>query len=331
MVRPFPAKELAELRGRVANIRVRTPECDEANRRFGHWYLATLSGIPMCSLIDGESGTGKSVALEMLHRSLLSKRTDDGIQQRGVLLTVPSKPTPISLIEEVLRALGDPRPQQGTRNTKMARLVESIRTQRVLFLFLDELQHIVDKGSGVVIYDTSECLKELLGRVCCSVICAGLPEASRVVDANEQLRRRYCAPVHMRRYSWDEPAAQATLKGVLRAFRKKLPEFDMPPLESEEMAMRFYLATGGILDFVAKTLMWATWIALDDGRRTVRLADLELGWPNALWQAERVDYNPFSRSLPSGPKLHALMTQAKQLNAAVPRPMRKATLAQVGL
>lgn len=319
------------LRGKVMGIRIHTPECQEVQSRFAHWYLATLSGIPVSALVDGESGTGKSVVLHMLHRGLISKRTPDGLQQRGALIPVPSKPTPIGFLESVLRAIGDPRPEQGTRTTKMARLVKNIREQRLLFLFFDDLQHIVDKNSGLVIYDTSECLKELVDQVCCSVICAGLPEARKVVEANEQLKRRYCGPLHMQRYNWKDPASCITFLGILKGFREALPEFDMPLLESEEMGERFYLATGGILDFVAKTIMWATWQALDDNRRVIRLADFAKGWPKALFEAERLALNPFQGKLPSGEARDAALTSASQLNAPVKRPRGRVRLADIGM
>lgn len=313
-----------DLRSLVNNIRIYTPDFRAGMAALIQWMLATLSGVQVCSLIIGESGTGKTELLKMFVAQHRAQRDQNGIIRPIVLVFTPTSPTAIGLLEAILEALGDPRPGKGTRTEKMRRVVKALKDQKVLMLLLDDVQHCLDKNNGMVLYDASECLKELINTTSVSIIGAGLEEAKNVVDSNEQSKRRHRAPFRIRRFDWSDPESQNAFVALLAAFQKHLHAFDMPKLASPSVALRMYLASGGLVDFVAKILSQAIWDALDCKRREIALTDLGMAWLKALHEAERLGPNPFDAHFNLKEKhLEEKLRLAKLINQHVARPVSK--------
>jgi len=317
-------QEDLDLRSLVNNIRIYTPDFRAGMAALTQWMLATLSGVQVCSLIIGESGTGKTELLKMFVAQHRAQRDQNGIIRPIVLVLTPTSLTAIGLLEAILEALGDPRPGKGTRPEKMRRVVKALKDQKVLMLLLDDVQHCLDKNSGLVIYDASECLKELINKTSVSLIGAGLEEAKDVVDSNEQSTKRHRAPVRIRRFDWADRESQNAFVALLAAFQKHLHMFDLPKLTSPSVALRMYLASGGLVDFVAKILSQAIWDALDCKRRVVALTDLGTAWLKSLHKAERLGNNPFDKAFNLKEEhLNEQIRFAKLINQHVVRPVSK--------
>lgn len=314
----------SDLGGLVAKAHIWTDECKIARERFNtKWVKAALAGMRIFALILGEAGTGKSQLMAMLAVDFKVKRNEQGLQRKVVTAEVPSSPTPIAILETLLEALGDPSPHSGTKNKKMARLVKALHKQGVLLIFLDDLQHMVDRDSECVLYSCAECLKEIFNRSKVSIISAGLPDAKDVVNANEQLSRRYVGSVGLSRFDWKDHASKAQFKAVLKAFRKRLSMFDMPDIGSEPMGFRFYLATGGIMDFVAKILTFAVLEALNRKTRKITLSMLESAWKEALWHAKKWAFSPFSSTFDATKDIEDRLLLARKINQRTRRPVSK--------
>jgi len=323
------------LRGLIDSIRINTAYCQLGMAALRQWFLAALSGARVTGLIIGVSGTGKTKLLEMFAALFPPYRDENGLKHRVVIVNVPSEPTPISLLEAMLLALGDPRPASGTRSAKTRRVINAIVAQGVLMLILDDLQRFVDRNSDLVLYSASECLKEILSNTGISIVCAGLPEARLVVDANEQLKRHFTSPVNIPRFNWSDEESRTAFVALLRAFQKRLSMFEIPKLTGSEMALRVYLGTGGLIDFIAKILKQIVWDAMDRGSRKVTLKDMETAWSRALWDAEKLGENPFSENFEVRKDTEQKIEAAKKINQRVERPIgkrhRKSALKLIGL
>lgn len=323
------------LRGLIDSIRITTAYCELGMAALRQWFLAALSGARVTGLIVGDSGTGKSKLLEMFAALFPPHRDENGLIQRVVIINVPSEPTPISLLEAMLRALGDPRPGSGTRSAKTRRVINAIADQGVLMLILDDLQRFVDRNSDLVLYSASECLKEILSNTRISIVCAGLPESRLVIDANEQLKRHFTSPVSIPRFNWSDTNSRKAFVALLVAFQKHLTMFEMPNLCGREMALRVYLGTGGLIDFIAKILKQTIWDAMDRGSRKITLTDMETAWRGALWDAENLGENPFSEKFDVKKDAKQKIEAAKKINQRVERPLakrkRKSSLKLIGL
>jgi hypothetical protein len=311
------------LRSLVNGVRVETPDFEKGMESISQWMAATRAGVPVTALILGESGTGKTELVETFVAKHVEKRDASGLSRRALRMQIPTSPTAIAILECMLRKLGDPRPEKGTRNNKMHRVIRALTDQSVLMIFLDDLQHCLDKNSGLVIYDASECLKELIDNLCISIVGVGLHDARKVVASNEQFARRNRAPVKIRRFDWADAESQDAFVALLAAFQSQLSMFDMPQLDDPDFALRMYLASGGIIDFVAKVLSQVVWDLLDGNGRVARLSDFNKAWTRALFDADGLGENPFGAHFRLDCGLEEKVRKAKLINQHIIPPVSK--------
>jgi hypothetical protein len=73
--------------------------------------------------------------------------------------------------------------------------------------------------------------------------------------------------------------------------------FDMPALNDDEMAFRFWCASGGLMGHLAKLLRQAVWDACDEGTRKITLEQFEAAHKAAIWAESGVVVvdSPFDR------------------------------------
>lgn len=271
---------------RVAKTFIHTPDCNQATRSFDLLIaLGALAG-GLCLLICGESGVGKSTLVKWLIRDLKPSRNEHGVIRPAVYIEIPTAPTAIGVFETMLEALGDPIPSRGTRTAKKRRVIRMLREQGVILMVLDDLQHIVDRQSNRILFDASEAIKEILIEFPMSVLCAGLADAERVVLSNEQLSRRHMATQRLKRFNWNSAKSRHAFVGVLLAFQQSLEIYELPELKDESVALRFYLATGGIMDFVFKIFLFSAQIAAEKNLDGVRLGTFQEAWERAFLHSD---------------------------------------------
>ncbi|MBK7532295.1 TniB family NTP-binding protein [Piscinibacter sp.] len=252
---------------------------------------------PIGLALLGESRTGKSRVLEEAQMEMTSTRDRKGAVVPILRVSVPSSPTVVGLSEEMLKELGDPKWEKGTRSRKSLRLHDLMRDCGVQMLMLDEFQHFVDKQSHLVYHDVTDWLKVLADKTRVALVVAGLKSCEAVLLQNEQLSGRFQTPVFMPRFNWAIPDHRAEFCGILGAFTESLSEeFDLPALDSDEMAFRMWCATGGLMGYVTKLLRTAVWDALDSKNRSLTLDKLQAAYVASVWTATEVPVvaQPFS-------------------------------------
>lgn len=304
--------------------------------RLEKLWRDALSRIPVVAPFVGETGTGKTTAIEAFERQHPRTRTPDGLNIPVLSVRTPSKPTPRALAERLLEQLGDPRPTVGSASAKLDRIITNLEKSKVGVIVLDDMQHFVDKRQNVAIFDASDFLKELVTSYDVVLVCVGLPDLERVIDSNEQLRTRSKAVFELERFDWMDPASQDQFVGVLAEFQKAIEELELPNLASPAMSLRMYLATGGLIRNVAKILGTAVGNALDAGVTKIRLQDLNAAWAEEIVGANKDYSNPFGPKFPP-PDLADKIAQAKTLGERTNRPHSRrhrksgSALAEIGL
>lgn len=270
-----------------------------ALRRIRQCLAYADSADPVCLALIGESRTGKSRALEVMLSENPPVRYPDGLRVPIVYVKVHSKPTVKSLAELMLKAIGTPQTNRRTENAmtdQIRTLLDKIQAKMVV---IDEFQHFYDKGSRKVIYHVADWLKILLDGSRYALVVAGLPSCQTVVDRNEQLMGRFLAPVLMPRFDWSRDVDRVEFTAILHAFNLRLSEhFELPTLDSDEMAFRCYCATGGLIGYLAKFLRQAIWNASDAGTNLITLEALARAHQDAIWAKESLSGmpNPFDRA-----------------------------------
>ena len=272
----------------------------DATERIEQCLRYSLSSPePVCLLLIGESRTGKSRALEAFFNKHPTTRDEEGLKIPILKVKTPSKPTVKGLAEIMLRAMGDPLSDSGTENAKTMRLKRLMKNAHTSMVIIDEFQHFYDKGLHKVMHHVADWLKILVDDTKCALVVAGLPTCSAVLDQNEQLAGRFFAPVVMPRFNWEDIDHREEFIGILGAFQQSIgAHFEVPSLDSEEIAFRCYCATGGLIGYLSKFLRQAVWNALDADKKIITFEDLRLAHQESIWSSGRNlgDFDPFSRN-----------------------------------
>ncbi len=269
---------------------------------------------PTCLAVIGESRTGKSRLLESITEQYPKQRTTEGTVIHVLSVRTPSKPTVKALVEVMLKEIGDPLWwKRGSENEKTERLYTLLMQTKTHTVIIDEFQHFYDKVSHKVQHYLSDWLKIFVDRSGLMLIVAGLPDSMAVINQNQQLRGRFLAPIHMPRFNWSSEVEQFEFIACLDSFQQGLVRYDFPSLVSDEMAFRFYCATGGLIGYVAKILHQACLNAQVANKLSISLEDLAVAYAESVWvdTATLID-NPFTEDFDTRPNLNSLES-AKQI------------------
>ncbi len=199
------------------------------------------SPTPVCVLVTGETRTGKSCAVLEFAES--NPTVEEGTQTRRSIVRAitPETATVKSLLESLLKGLGDPYWSRGTVSNQTHRLHVLLEAVECKLIILDEFQHLCDKGQKLRMRTSADWLKNLLQTNRYGLIAVGLPEAASVIQNHPQLRARFDNELSMPRFDWSSTNSAAQFCGILQQFEKQLAPFELPPLKSPEMALVYVL------------------------------------------------------------------------------------------
>lgn len=296
----------------------------EARQRIEQCFaFSTAKAEAEALAIVGQSGTGKTSVL----RSFLSKhmptRSEEGMQIPILYASVPPMPTVNSLAGVMLAALSAPDCERGTENEKSRRVRTLMKETGTRMVMIDEFQHFYDRGKRQIMLHVADWLKVLIDETRSTLVVAGLPSCRVVIDENEQLARRFLAPVQLPRFSWTDPRQRGEFISILEEYHRHIAkELDLPVLHSEEMAFRFYLATGGLMGYLSKLLRTAVRDAADRNRKSITLNDLDLAHARAIWfdVSLREQLKPFARGFRPEETVEALDRAGRIGSVADPPP-----------
>lgn len=283
---------------------------------------------PVGLAILGESRTGKSRVLEHFELSHQTSRNSEGVVAPFLRIRVPSKPTVKGLCELLLHKLGDPLFEKGTEITKTLRLIKLLTQAQTRILALDEFQHFYDKTTHRVQHHVSDWLKVLVDEAQIGLVVTGLPSCVSIIQQNEQLNGRFMGPAYLHRFDWTVDEQRNDFVAILAGMQQALAMFELPDLASDQMAFRFYCATGGLIGYLAKILKQAVWDSLDAETTKIPLTALADAFEEAVI-SDRPDLkalpNPFKAEFQSvlDPALLALVRIIGTPKLEDPPPSRK--------
>lgn len=304
----------------VSNILIPHTSFNAAISRISQCLkVADGSAEPICIAIIGESRAGKTRVLEHMEAQYPRTRLDDGLRITILRVTTPANPTVKGLASEILAALGDLMPDKGTERNMTRRIVTLVRESGTRMIMVDEFQHFFDKEKNRVKHHVADWFKVLVDTCKVALVVSGLPSCQAVLNQNEQLAGRFLAPIHMPRFDWKDNALRNEFIAILDAFQNGLPQFDLPQLDSDEMAFRFYCATGGLIGYMAKILRQAIWTALDSETNQITLDDLACAYQESVYKDEASSALP--KAFDRGFILHvneALLKQVSAIGTSIP-------------
>jgi len=244
------------------------------------------TATPVCLLITGDTRTGKSCVVRDLLECYLPTQGECALVRSVVYAVAPAKATVKSLLEALLKGLGDPFWSRGSESTMTQRLYTMLDAVQCKMIILDEFQHICDKGQAKKLDLLADWLKVLIESKKYGLVAVGLPVAASVVNGHKQLIGRFDEVLRMPLFDWKDTASVAQFRGVLRQFERELHPFKMPALDSRDMALRIYLATAGRIGLVAKLLDRVVRSAIRAGTLEIRIEDFAKAYGRAIWSAQ---------------------------------------------
>ena len=141
--------------------------------------------------------------------------------------------------------------------TQTQRLYQLLKDCKVEIIFLDEVQHLVDRNSQKLLRDSSDWFKSLIDEVKIPVIFIGIPDANRIFIENQQLgsRVRYKEVLSPFEYN-------LSFRQFLHVFDNHLPFKNLSNLGSQELSRRIHTATKGIMRNIKDLIYEASKISL---------------------------------------------------------------------
>ncbi len=187
----------------LSDLFVDTTQANEAFRRIDElmdhgWEAQYCKAL----LLFGPTRSGKSFMVDQYIRRLKSSRTwDERCLLPVVLVEVPAKCTLKSFASEVLHALQHPDFDSGTLTIKTTRIAETIGSNGVRLLVVDEVQRLIDVDTDKVQHDVSTWLTAFLNKRVCPLLLVGEPRAVELFDGN-YIRGRTMGEVRVGAYDW---------------------------------------------------------------------------------------------------------------------------------
>lgn len=264
-----------------------TRKIEQIHRRWRNTQIPT--GI----LLTGQSGSGKTTVLEQ-YKSRYPKREETERTVEPILsVSTPAKPSVKNLAEAMLEAFGGPALHRGSAEEKTRRIYKYMRECRVEMLFLDEFHHFLDARRFSDASYVTDWLKNLINYLQIPVVIAGLPRAAAVIRMNEQLARRFSSAFYLRPFSFDSHEGRQEFRAVLKLMHSRLP-VKCVELHEANLARRFYVASNGLIDYVAKIIDEALMLAAEQDVLELDEHLFSIAFEDAVWRDVPAELNPFN-------------------------------------
>lgn len=268
-------------------------------------------GEPVCMLLHGPSGVGKSTLAKAFLVDNQPSQTEDRKLVPVLSAVMPVPATMKNMAAELLDKLGDPLSDRGTLEQRTKRLRKLLSECGTKLIILDEFQHFIDRKSERVILDVSDWLKNLISNTSIPVALVGLPYSRNVLSANEQLMRRFSYQTELSPFDWDDKAERAEFTRILDAIDGKLAEVLGRKSDLKDQNLRCHAATKGLISLLIKLLHGAAYEAARSKATSITQQHLARSFrerlvpdksvPNPFlesWKGQKIDPLPESRHRP---------------------------------
>ncbi|MEN8502087.1 MULTISPECIES: TniB family NTP-binding protein [Paraburkholderia] len=249
---------------------------------------------PGCLLITGVSGSGKSTLRKEYARHHPRRETEDGTIIPVLHLELPARPTIKNVAERILLALGDPLFARGTAVAMTERIVILFKNCQLELVILDEFQHFIDHSSEKIETTVADWLKSLVNATKVPFVLMGLRRCRRILQSNEQLRRRFARQISLEPFSIVDKRSRRIFDGLLRTIFGSLPVPSVPELTSGGANVeQMHYATFGLIGYVMTLLAASVEIVIEEKRAAIDRDVLGKAFSAAIWPEGQGRLNPF--------------------------------------
>lgn len=285
----------------VKKLRIAYPAFTEAMAEVTEMIDLGDSALGFSGIsIIGESGSGKTTLLETILERYPSYEDQDRTIRPAIMAKIPSVPSIKSIARLILAKLGDPlayatRRQNDDLTKGIVTLLKECQTKVML---LDEINNFLQKkGRHDSVLDLSNWIKEIVDDSGVLIVLSALPIGEAVIQSNEQLQRRFSAPLYLELVNKESSTVNlGSFRGVLKEIDKKLPTMRRSSLHEENMAQRLFFASDGRIGLLMKLLRRAIRIAHKKNAPQLDLVILEESFKKEIGDDGKGPLNPFNQA-----------------------------------
>ncbi|MDR7270664.1 energy-coupling factor transporter ATP-binding protein EcfA2 [Pelomonas saccharophila] len=255
------------------------------------------AGLVQHLVVVGESGTGKSTLCRWLAAAYPMQRLTERNVVPVLVVAVPAAATIASMAEAILTSLGDPAPNRGTISEKARRIVKLVHGCKVEIILIDEAQHISDRGQSHTHYMVADWLKVLIDGMGVPTVFLGLPRVETLIQANEQLRRRFSNRLRLSLGQDESRTVREECLELFQSLGQSLPlRLSAEPFPLDDLGVRLYYASDGRIAHIKKLLGGALRLAIEEGHDAIEPFLLERVFTNEVWWEGVGALNPFNEA-----------------------------------
>ena len=262
---------------------------------------------PVNGILTGAPGCGKTTVCDLvvaaLHQDPIATEMGTQAQRTAIYVSVPSPVTIGAVATEILKALGDLRPESGSAPQKTARLSHLLKVSGTKVILLDEFQHLFTLSTSTnlmspKVREVQNWLKALINSSRVPVVLIGMPDCKDLVTHEPQLRRRFsrhaCLVNLPLRGEDGASPFHSFASSLANRTRDLLMLTAMPDILKGEFGLRLFAATSGNPSQVAMFYREAADYALTHSRSEVSINDFALVFDeNTSFTCKMGDTNPF--------------------------------------
>lgn len=252
-----------------------------------------LSDEPLCVLITGDTGTGKSAFLRnYASRTPMRRSASGNLIQPLVSIALDSAVTMIGAAQMILRELQDPSDGKGKLKDVTGRIRKLGKDEQVEAYLIDEFQHLIDTGSKTV-SKVGDWIKQLAKSTNTPFIMVGMPDALRVVDGNPQFSGITPHRETLGMFRFEKDGERRIFRSFLAQVDAKLPFERVAGLGDPAIATALFMATGGNMRMLMTLIRQAAGHAVDRKVAAIGMTDLAYGYSQVEAISPLQD-NPFT-------------------------------------
>lgn len=211
------------------------------------------SSKPKGLIVLGETGTGKTTLTREYVRKF--ECGFDTIRDKRPVLLVETPPSNSvdTFYAAILEKLGDLGYDKGRAVAKRKRIVRLVKELGVEILIFDEIQNLLPENAQASTRKISNTIKSLMNTLKIPVVLVGLPSSIELLHSQPELQGRFSRPFLISALKYQTSKQKQYFCNYLKALQGRLG-VETDDLYSDDMAKRFYVASGGYVREISNIL-----------------------------------------------------------------------------
>ena len=228
--------------------------------------LAKDGGEPPCMLVYGDTGAGKSALIEKFRDDHKRYEKADRSVMPVVYCVLPTKLSERGLLIKILKSMGQEIDDYKDldEGDLLQLIVDYVNQLGIELFIIDEAQGFLEHESRRLVYDATECLKNLIIATKRPFILFGMPWCLHAVEQNSQLASRFLRRRYLSPFMITEKEDRAVYLDFLDMLDDELGFEEKAELKSQEIALRLFVVTRGNLRVLRSVIDQAAHLAIKE-------------------------------------------------------------------